>query len=185
MPVGIADRDVERLVVVLGVHRHNLWRREAMDRRDDRSRDQPGVGERQEVEAVVDDVELGRPLEDLRDVQALGNLRVDGSRPPTSLGGSRCTDEPRSPNRQWRRASRRGLGKRVLRSRARQRAPTVRSGAVGHATKSVPSTAMRIGLSTPQSQAISLLVSLLPLLLLCFPLLLEGLAGLLSRRLLG
>ena len=51
----------------------------------------PGVGERQEVEAVVDDVELRCPLEDLRDVQALGNLRVDARRPPTSLEEPRCS----------------------------------------------------------------------------------------------
>jgi CRP-like cAMP-binding protein len=44
---------------------------------------------------------------------------------------------------------------------------------------------MRIGLSTPRTLAISLLVSLVSLLLFCFPLLLEGLARLLSRRLLG
>ena len=48
-----------------------------MDCGDDRRRDQRGVGERQEIKAVVDDIELGRPLEDLRYVQALGHLRVD------------------------------------------------------------------------------------------------------------
>ena len=48
-----------------------------MDRGDDRRRDQRGIGEREEVKAVVDDVELRRPLEDLRHMQALGHLRVD------------------------------------------------------------------------------------------------------------
>ena len=46
--------------------------------------DQPAVGQRQEVEAVVDDVELVGPLEHLGDVQALGDLGVDRRRPRTS-----------------------------------------------------------------------------------------------------
>ena len=49
-----------------------------MDRRHHRRGDEPGVGEREEVEPVVDDVELVAALEDLRDVQALGHLGIDG-----------------------------------------------------------------------------------------------------------
>ena len=49
-----------------------------MDRGDDRRVDEPAVGQRQEVEAVVDHVELGRALEGVRDVEAFDDLRVDG-----------------------------------------------------------------------------------------------------------
>src|ERR1700722_9975941 len=45
---------------------------------DDWRRDQPRVGERQEVETVVNDVELRCPLEHLRNVEAFGNLWIDG-----------------------------------------------------------------------------------------------------------
>ena len=48
-----------------------------MDRRDDRGVDEPAVRERQEVEAVVDDVEVGGVLEDRGDVQRLGDLGLD------------------------------------------------------------------------------------------------------------
>ena len=48
-----------------------------MDRRQHRRLDEAAVGQRQEVEAVVDHVELVGPLEDVRDVEALGHLRVD------------------------------------------------------------------------------------------------------------
>ncbi len=63
-----------------------------MDRRDDGGRDQPAVGERQEVESVVDDVELRRPFEDLGDVEALGHLRIEGRvlRPPVRHHGTQA-----------------------------------------------------------------------------------------------
>src|SRR6202034_2283225 len=77
MPVRIADRHVERPLVVFRIHRNNAWRGEPVNRGDDRRRDQPRVSERQEVEAVVNDVELRRPFEYLRYMQALGNLRID------------------------------------------------------------------------------------------------------------
>ena len=48
-----------------------------MDRRHHGSVHQVAVGQREEVEAVVNDVELVGPLEDRRDVQALGDLRID------------------------------------------------------------------------------------------------------------
>ena len=38
--------------------------------------DEPAVGQRQEVEAVVDDVELAGVLERVGDVQRLGDLRA-------------------------------------------------------------------------------------------------------------
>ena len=60
-----------------------------MDGRDHRRVDQRAVGERQEVKAVVDDVEVGGPLECRGDVDALGDLRFDGGvvRPTTAHGG--------------------------------------------------------------------------------------------------
>ncbi len=42
---------------------------------DHRGRDEAAVGERQEVEPVVDDVEFTGPLEHRRDMEALGDLR--------------------------------------------------------------------------------------------------------------
>ena len=39
--------------------------------------DERAVGQREEVEAVVDDVELGGALEDVGDVQRLGDLGFD------------------------------------------------------------------------------------------------------------
>ena len=55
-----------------------------MDGRHDGRGDEVRVGEREEVEAVVDDVELVTAFEDVGDVQALRHLGFDGRRPPTS-----------------------------------------------------------------------------------------------------
>ena len=63
--------------VVLLEDRQDARRREAVDRGHDGRIDQPAVGQRQEVEVVVDQVELAGPLEDLRDVQALPDLGVE------------------------------------------------------------------------------------------------------------
>ncbi len=107
VPVGVADRDVGGRRVVALVHRHDLRRREAVDRRHDGGVDQPAVGQRQEVEAVVDDVEVGGALEDRGDVHALGDLRIDAVvlRPPARR---RCCGAWRSsPSRRWRTTSRR------------------------------------------------------------------------------
>ena len=77
MSVSIADGDEGGALVVLGVDRHDVRRRESVDCGDHRGRNQPRVGEGQEVEAVVDHVELRCPLEHLRNMQALGDLRID------------------------------------------------------------------------------------------------------------
>ena len=77
MSVGVADGNVGSAVVVLGVDRDDVWRREAVDGGDDRGRDQAGIGKGQEVKAVVDHVEFRGPLEHLRNMEALGDLRVD------------------------------------------------------------------------------------------------------------
>ena len=62
-----------------------------MDRRHDRRVDEAAVGEREEVEPVVDEVELVGALEDRRDVEALGDLGLDGGviRPATGGGAVR------------------------------------------------------------------------------------------------
>ena len=75
--VGVADRDVVAAPVVLLVDRHDPLGREAVDRRDHRRVDEAAVGQRQEVEAVVDEVELVGSLEDRGDVQALPDLGVE------------------------------------------------------------------------------------------------------------
>ena len=55
----------------------------------------PGIGEGQEVEAVVNDVEFRCPLEDLRNMEALGDLRIESgifgptSRDHAAQGGGR------------------------------------------------------------------------------------------------
>lgn len=48
-----------------------------MNGRDHRSLYQPAVGERQEIEAVVEYVELVGPFEGVGDVEAFGHLWVD------------------------------------------------------------------------------------------------------------
>ena len=49
-----------------------------MDRGQDRRLDQPAVGEWEEVEAVVDEVELISPFEDGGDVKTLLDLGIQG-----------------------------------------------------------------------------------------------------------
>ena len=91
VPVGIADRDVVAAPVVLLEDGNDLLRREPVDRRHDRGVDQAAVGQRQEVEAVVDHVELARALEHRRDVQRLPDLRVQ--RRILGVAGRRRADE--------------------------------------------------------------------------------------------
>ncbi len=74
--VSLADGDVVAALVVLLVDGHDALGREAVDGRDDRRLHQAAVGERQEVEAVVDQVELAGTLEERRDMQALPDLGV-------------------------------------------------------------------------------------------------------------
>ena len=76
VPVRIADRDVVAAPVVLLEDGNDLLRREPVNRRHDRGVDQAAVGQRQEVETVVDHVELARAFEDRRDVQRLPDLRI-------------------------------------------------------------------------------------------------------------
>ena len=76
-----------------------------MDRRQDRRVDEPAVGQRQEVEAVVDDVELVGALERVRDVEALDDLGLDARDPPSS--------PRRPPKRAGRRSSSRAVAKSV------------------------------------------------------------------------
>ena len=74
--IGVADRHVVTRRVVLLVHRQDARRGEAVDGRHHGRVDETAVGERQEVEVVVDQIELVGPLEHLRDVQALPDLGV-------------------------------------------------------------------------------------------------------------
>ena len=77
MPIRVADRHVSARAVVAFVDRNDPLGREPVDRGDHRRRDEIAVGERQEVEPVVDDVELPRTLENRSDVQTFGDLGVD------------------------------------------------------------------------------------------------------------
>ena len=58
-----------------------------MDRGDHRCVDEAAVGEREEVETVVDEVELVGALEHRRDVEAFGDLGVDGGVFGPAVGG--------------------------------------------------------------------------------------------------
>ena len=64
-----------------------------MNRGQHRRLDQPGVAQRHEIVVAVDQVELRRMLEGLRDVQVFGDLGIDGAiflislRRPRSAGG--------------------------------------------------------------------------------------------------
>ena len=112
MAVRIADRHVVAAVVVLLIDRHDPLRREAVDRGEHRGLDQAAVGEGEEVEAVVDQVELPGPLEDRGDVQPLFHLGIEigvvgvarwaRSRPvgpvvTESAVANRVTSTPRAP----------------------------------------------------------------------------------------
>ena len=77
--ISLADGDVVAALVVLLIDGHDALGREAVDGRDDRRLHQSAVGERQEVEAVVDQVELAGTLEERRDMQALPDLGVQRS----------------------------------------------------------------------------------------------------------
>ena len=77
MAIRVADRHVSAASVVAPVHGEDRGRREAVDRRQQRRVDELAVRQRQEVEAVVNDIELGGPLEGIRDVQALADLGID------------------------------------------------------------------------------------------------------------
>ena len=68
LPVGLADRHVEGAAVVLAIDRQDPRRGEPVDRRHDGRPDEAGIGEREKVEVVVDDIEVSRALEDLGDV---------------------------------------------------------------------------------------------------------------------
>ena len=85
MPVGVADRYVGDVTVVLAVDGQDLRRREPVDGGHDRGRHQPAVGERQEVEAVVDQVETHRPARTPR--------RCAGTPTPWGLGWTPSTSE--------------------------------------------------------------------------------------------
>ena len=76
VPVGVADCDVVADVVVALVDGHDPLRRETVNRRDDRRVHEAAEAERQEIEAVVDEVELVGSFECSRDVQRLPDLRV-------------------------------------------------------------------------------------------------------------
>ena len=88
--IGIADRHVVTAPVIFSIDGDDPLGGEPVDGRDDGRVDQPGKAERQEVEAVVDEVEFGGALEYRGDVQALPHLRVDvGDLPSIHVGRSR------------------------------------------------------------------------------------------------
>ena len=77
VPVGVADRDVGSGHVVTLIHGEDPRRREAVNRRQDGRLDEAAISKWQEVEAVVDDVELGGSLEHVRDMEAFAHLGLD------------------------------------------------------------------------------------------------------------
>src|ERR1039458_4108377 len=74
MAVGVANGDVAASSVVLLENRQDARRRKPVNGGEHRGGYQLGIGQWEEVEAVVNEVELGGPLEHLGDVQALGAL---------------------------------------------------------------------------------------------------------------
>ena len=106
MPVGVADRDV--------VRRSSLYRsytgRIRADENpwivvSDRRLDEPAVGQRQEVEAVVDEIELVGALEHVRRCagtrQTFGVERRD---PPSTRAATTDARWRYVTSRRWRRA---------------------------------------------------------------------------------
>jgi len=76
--IGVADRDVVRVIVVGPEDREDPFGGEPVDGGDHRGRHQPAVGQRQEIELIGHQIELARPLEGRRDVQASVDLGIDG-----------------------------------------------------------------------------------------------------------
>ena len=74
----------------------------------------------------------------------------------TNFSVRHCSRWRTSPNRQWRRGSRRAPRPPVPRSRARKRAPTARSGAAGHAMRSAPGQQCAPGDQRPRPRCCSL-----------------------------
>jgi hypothetical protein len=93
VPVRLADRHVVVVGRVLLVDREYAFGGEPVDRGYDRRADQARVAERQEVVAVVNQIEVRSALEQLRNVQALPDLRIDAWVFGVSTWGD--TDEPR------------------------------------------------------------------------------------------
>jgi len=77
MPVGVTDGDVLGRGVVALVHGNDPLGREPVDGGDPGCVDELAVGEREEVESVVDDVEVGCAFERRGDVETLGNFWLD------------------------------------------------------------------------------------------------------------
>src|SRR5256885_14568556 len=87
VPVGIADRDVVAVAVVLLEHGNDLLRRKTMNRRHHRCVDEAAVRQWQEVETVVDHIELDGAFEGCGEVQSFPGLRIESG----ILGvGGRC-----------------------------------------------------------------------------------------------
>jgi len=77
MPVGVTDGDVPGRGVVALVHGNDPLGWEPVDGGDHWCVDEFAVGEREEVESVVDDVEVGCAFERRGDVEALGDFWLD------------------------------------------------------------------------------------------------------------
>ena len=77
MPVGVTDRHVVDAIGVFEIYRQGGVGGESVDGGDHRCVDQSRVGERKEVETVVDQIELGGAFEQRGDVQRLPRLGVE------------------------------------------------------------------------------------------------------------
>lgn len=75
VPVGVADGDVVGGGVVAFVDGNDPVRGEPVDGRDRRCVDEVAVGQGQDVESVVDDVEVAGAFEHRGDVETFGDLR--------------------------------------------------------------------------------------------------------------
>ena len=136
--IAVADGDVGAAVVVALVHPEDALRREAVDRGHDGRGDEAAVGQRQEVEPVVDEVELVGPLERGGDVRALRRLGVDRrvlGPPRRDHGGQGGVGHGIAAGEE---GHARAPVRRGPRSAARRTAPTARSGSGAPAMRSGP-----------------------------------------------
>jgi hypothetical protein len=78
MAIGVADRDIMDAILIRLESGQDSFRGEAVDRRHHRCLHQPREGERHEIGLIVNEVELGRALKDMGDVEHFPHLGVDG-----------------------------------------------------------------------------------------------------------
>ena len=80
VPVRVRDAHIVRTAIEGPVHRQDLLAGKAVDGGEHGRGDETGIGQRQEIVVVVDQIELPRTPEGMRQVQPLPDLGVHAGR---------------------------------------------------------------------------------------------------------